>query len=153
MAALHGKQDPMLEASRFGRLLRQAHDAEVADVRKVSDHEYEVVGRGIEPVPTAAVARPMAERVEPVPALPPTPMVTEAAGARGGVRFRRGSRVGAPPPVIPMIGVVSLDEEPAGEPGRAKGSRRRKPAKAPAADPTAGGKKKASTRTRKKAEG
>jgi len=154
MAALHGKQDPLLDASRFARLLRQAHDAEIADVRKVSDHEYEVVGRGIEPLPTTPAApRPTVEPVEPMAMQPPPPMVAETAGARGGVRFRRGSRAGASPQVIPMIGVVSLDEEPAGDSGGAKGSRRRKSVKAPASDPDAGGKKKAAPRTRKKAEG
>ncbi|MGH7703965.1 MAG: NYN domain-containing protein, partial [Gemmatimonadales bacterium] len=34
MVTLHGRQDPLLEPARFARLLRQAHDAEVANVRK-----------------------------------------------------------------------------------------------------------------------
>ena len=42
MVAMHGREDPLLEVGRFTRLLRQANDAEVADVRKIGDDEYEV---------------------------------------------------------------------------------------------------------------
>ncbi|MEZ4414052.1 MAG: NYN domain-containing protein [Gemmatimonadales bacterium] len=42
MAALHGREDPLLEEGRFTKLLRQANDAEVADVRKTGDDSYEV---------------------------------------------------------------------------------------------------------------
>ena len=42
MAAIHGKDDAMLTAEKFARLLRQANDAEVADVRKIGEDEYEV---------------------------------------------------------------------------------------------------------------
>ena len=45
MAALHGKEDPLLEAERFPRFLRQAHDAEIAEVRKVGETEYEITRR------------------------------------------------------------------------------------------------------------
>jgi hypothetical protein len=108
MTALHGRQDPLLEPDRFGRLLRQAHDAEIADVRKIGDDEYEVVARGVEaPVPGpaapgAAAESPTEARIQPAPA---------DAAARGGIRFRRGSRLPAAPPAIAMVGVVSLDEE------------------------------------------
>src|SRR4051812_31474193 len=55
MVAMHGREDPLLDVGRFGRLLRQANDAEVADVRQVGDNEHEV-----SPHPRA-------------PALPPRP--------------------------------------------------------------------------------
>src|ERR687897_3380547 len=42
MVAMHGREDPLLDAGRFPRLLRQANDAEVADVRKVGDDDYEI---------------------------------------------------------------------------------------------------------------
>ena len=42
MAALHGREDALLETGRFAKLLRQANDAEVADVRKTGDDTYEV---------------------------------------------------------------------------------------------------------------
>jgi len=70
--------------------------------------------------------------------------------ASRGVRFRRGARVGAPPPVIPMIGVVQLDEDVAPEPA---GHPRKKAVKGPAAKPAAGAtRKKSGVRSRKKAE-
>src|SRR5690606_914108 len=43
MVAMLGREDALLEEARFARLLRQANDAEVADVRKIGDgDEYEV---------------------------------------------------------------------------------------------------------------
>ena len=42
MVAMHGREDPLLDTARFPRLLRQANDAEVADVRKVGDDDYEI---------------------------------------------------------------------------------------------------------------
>jgi len=42
MAAVHGKDDAMLTTDKFARLLRQANDAEVADVRKIGEDEFEV---------------------------------------------------------------------------------------------------------------
>ncbi len=156
MTALHGRQDPLLEPERFGRLLRQTHDAEIADVRKIGDDEYEVVARGGEaPVPGPAASGVAAES--------PTEARTQAApadaAARGGVRFRRGSRLPAAPPAIAMVGVVNLDEEePAAE--RAARPGRKKAAKV-AAEPAGDGpsrepaiKKKSSRgRAKKKDEG
>jgi uncharacterized protein (TIGR00288 family) len=154
MAALHGREDPILEGRSFSRLLRQAHDAEVADVRKLSEEEYEVVGRGIEPAPAAAGGRggeePEAAGAELVATTGQVASVEGSAGMRGGVRFRRGSRVGAPPPVIPMIGVVSLEEEASAEPK--KKAPRKKVAKAPA-ETEAAPRKKAAGRGKKKVEG
>jgi len=121
MSALQGREDAMLDATRFPRLLRQAHDAEVADVRKVGEDEFEVVGRGVEPAPPAVrTAAPTAEPAGDGAAAAP---VAPGEGARGGVRFRRGSRLPAAPPAIQMVGVVSLDEEP--EPVRAPKGRKK----------------------------
>jgi len=147
MAALHGREDQILAPEAFQRLLRQAHDAEIADVRKVGDGEYEIVARGVE---RGAAPRPAPEAAASAATLPAQ---GGAPAARGGVRFRRGSRVGAPPPVIPMIGVVSLEEERAEGAGRkAKGAKKRAPRPA-ALEAGANSKKKAGPRTRKKAEG
>jgi len=64
MAALHGREDPMLDPARFSRLLRQANDAEVADVRKIGDDDYEVAlsrsGRARSVVATLGGAPPAA---------------------------------------------------------------------------------------------
>ncbi len=156
MAALFGRQDAMLDAERFPRLLRQAHDAEIADVRKVGDDEFEVVARGVEPAaPQLSLAMPgAADRAVEVDAGGTPVSASDASAARGGIRFRRGSRSAAAPPAIAMVGVVSLDEPAPEAPKKSKPSRK-KPGAAeaePAAEAPA--KKKAAPRPRakKKAE-
>ncbi len=73
MEALHGNaQDPLFHRPRFGRLLRQAHDAELVDLAK-NERGFEVALKG-----EAAPA--------PVPAEP------EAHGGRGGRRGRGRGR-------------------------------------------------------------
>jgi uncharacterized protein (TIGR00288 family) len=126
MAALLGREDPILEPGRFLRFLRQAHDAEIADVRKLGEDEYEVVGRGTEleePAGPETRARP-ALAPEPLPVGPAPVAAVPAPPVRGGIRFRRGSRVPAAKPEIPMVGVVSLeDESGAAAKGRRKAAR------------------------------
>ena len=73
MVAMHGREDPLLDAARFPRLLRQANDAEVADVRKVGDDEYEMSPHRSALTPAAAPA-------------PPSPAAAAPAPARGGAR-------------------------------------------------------------------
>ena len=160
MAALHGREDPLLESPRFARLLRQANDAEVADVRKVGDDAYEITlaRRGGAAAPAAA--RPAGANGS--AAAPATESAPAAAVARPGIRFRRGSRAPARPGELPLVGVVSmeapagaeaaaapaeapartdpeLDAAPAAKPARksAKGSTRKKAAKEPDAKPAA----------------
>ena len=152
MVALHGREDPLLDASRFHRLLRQANDAEVADVRKIGDDEYEVsphrMGSSPPPsAPTRESAAPAAAGVE-----PPGAEVGDAAarenGQRLGVRFRRGSRAPLRTGEIPLIGVVQIEapepaaatavadpEEEAAAPASKKPRRARAPRKKPAATP------------------
>jgi uncharacterized protein (TIGR00288 family) len=155
MSALLGREDPMLDATRFSRLLRQAHDAEVADVRKVGEDEFEVIGRGVEPAPAAARAG-AAVAEEPGNNGPPATVAPSESASRGGIRFRRGSRLPAAPPAIAMVGVVSLDEEPQPE-KPAKGRKKAaKPAEAEAEavlKEAAPKKKAARPRAKKKAEG
>jgi hypothetical protein len=125
MVAMHGREDPLLDAARFPRLLRQANDAEVADVRQVGDDEYEVTGRR-RPDGRAAAAAPAAPAaaapaVAPVEAVSPNGATASTAGAeaaavpaaaardsgpRRGVRFRRGSRGPMRAGEIPLVGVV-----------------------------------------------
>jgi hypothetical protein len=156
MAVLHGRQDTMLDGGRFFRFLRQAHDAEVADVRKLGEDDYEVIGRRTESGP---IASPGA--TGPVTAADGTEeqlglgAIAEPASLRGGMRFRRGSRLGSATQVIPMIGVVNMEEDaPAPEPGKKARAPRKKAATAPAAEPVeaeAGPpKKKRAARTKKK---
>jgi ribonuclease E len=122
MAAMHGREDPLLDTSRFIRLLRQANDAEVADVRKVGEDEYEISPHRTAVLPPASQAAPA--KAEPQPAASseepaaPVPAGDEPAagrdnGARFGVRFRRGSRGSLRPGEIPLIGVVEVEPSPA----------------------------------------
>ncbi len=157
MAVLHGRQDTMLDGGRFFRFLRQAHDAEVADVRKLGEDDYEVIGRRTEsgPIASPGATGPVAATESTDDQAAPGP-VTEAAAVRGGLRFRRGSRLGAAAQVIPMIGVVTMEEEAAEpEPARKAKSPRKKAAKAaPAAEPAEAGdeppRKKRASRAKKK---
>jgi len=166
MAALHGRQDALLEPARFVRLLRQAHDAEVADVRKVGNNDYEVEGRpgrgGVPAVSPALGASPPAARVEPreVATEPgseaqlgaPTLPLAVDNGTRPGLRFRRGSRVPTSRAEIPLVGVIRIDE-PAGDApsaGRRRASSRRGKADAGSAEGGAPRKKPSRGRAAKK---
>jgi hypothetical protein len=157
MAALNGRMDPLIEPARFHRLLRQAHDAEVADVRKIADDEYEVLSRPSEGQLMITAERPVPEgaQEQAQPAGGPS-----NGSARGGVRFRRGSRLPAATREIPMVGVVSLDETPAPQESAASGekparSRRGRAKAAPEGEgeaPSTPRKKTSRPRTRKAAE-
>jgi hypothetical protein len=130
MAAMHGREDALLEPGRFARLLRQANDAEVADVRKVGDDDYEVSAHRSAGVPAIAapagtaaapVAPPAAggSAVEPAGVAadaPPDNTGSRDNGQRFGVRFRRGSRAPLRPGEIPLIGVVQMEPPPVPEP-------------------------------------
>jgi uncharacterized protein (TIGR00288 family) len=112
MVAMHGREDALLDTARFPRLLRQANDAEVADVRKVGDDDYEISPQTSQLRPALPPAQP-----ENLPASPPAAdAVSEPAsggprdnGQRFGVRFRRGSRVPNRAGEIPLIGVVRIE--------------------------------------------
>jgi uncharacterized protein (TIGR00288 family) len=128
MVAMHGREDPLLEPGRFFRLLRQANDAEVADVRKLGEDEYEIAPHRTAALIGTAAAKPAS------PPPPPTGGEAEAAdtapsvaasapeaagrenGVRLGLRFRRGSRGALRPGEIPLIGVVQMEQPPAAEP-------------------------------------
>jgi uncharacterized protein (TIGR00288 family) len=112
MVAMHGREDPLLDAGRFARLLRQANDAEVADVRKVGDDDYEIA---LQRQPSRPMPQPTArEEQQETSASPdsaaeaPAPAGKEN-GQRLGLRFRRGSRAPVRPGEIPLIGLVSIE--------------------------------------------
>jgi uncharacterized protein (TIGR00288 family) len=126
MAALHGKEDPLLEPARFPRFLRQAHDAEIAEVRKINENEFEITRR----------SAPVLGEFVPAPPSPvssqPNQGDSEAAqpASRPGVaalRFRRGSRATTRPPENPLVGVVSFGSPPAETPEVAEKPKRRGP--------------------------
>ena len=53
MIANLGREDELLNATRFDRLLRQAHDAELVEVRKVGEDMYDVSPLGQSNAPPA----------------------------------------------------------------------------------------------------
>jgi hypothetical protein len=125
MVALHGRDDQLLEQGRFVRLLRQANDAEMADVRKLSDTEYEVSPHRLDataaaarretppPADLVALSAALGDEIPMVPAVvvasPPADTPAPANGARAGIRFRRGSRSPSIGTQIPLIGVVQME--------------------------------------------
>ncbi len=152
MVAMYGREDPLLDGSRFPRLLRQANDAEVADVRKVGDDEYEIsphLAALPAPPPTSVSPPEATEATAEHAAVAPAEMPgARDNGQRLGLRFRRGSRGAVRPGEIPLVGVVQIDtpqpeaappEEPTTEgpaaPSRAKRPRTRR---APRKKATAG---------------
>jgi uncharacterized protein (TIGR00288 family) len=156
MVAMHGREDPLLEAARFPRLLRQANDAEVADVRKVGDDDYEISSQRL---PARTLPQLAAPREDRAPSTGSEDARLEVAaapemassgnrenGQRFGVRFRRGSRGPLRAGEIPLIGVVQVEppepvaseaapERPAVEAKRPRA--RRPPRKRAAAVPAA----------------
>lgn len=122
MAALHGSEDLLLDPARFPRLLRQANDAEIADVRMLGEDNYEVSPHKSDLA--------MKVRAAPEPAADgDTATPTRPAGA---LRFRSGMVSGRPASTMPMVGMVSLGggSKQAAVPTAA-------PAQAPAAAPAA----------------
>ncbi len=118
MASMLGRQDPLLDAARFPLFLRQANDAEVADVRKVGEDEYEITPHrtgGLPPAQAqspAASAPPAADGAVQAPVEAATTeyaTATRENGQRFGVRFRRGSRSPLRGGEVPLIGVVEID--------------------------------------------
>jgi hypothetical protein len=161
MVAMYGREDPLLDTGRFPRLLRQANDAEVADVRKVGDDEYEISPHhtALPALPPSPASSPTdREEVAEPPAAAATPAEVSGGGGGGGgggrdngqrlgLRFRRGSRGAVRPGEIPLVGVVEIEPpqpevvpseeatETAAAPGRPKRPRSRR---APRKKATAG---------------
>ncbi|HEU4700390.1 MAG TPA: NYN domain-containing protein [Gemmatimonadales bacterium] len=150
MSAMLGREDPLLEPARFLKLLRQANDAEVADVRRVGDEErYEIAlprtGLGMRPVtpaaPTAAAGAAAAPEAATSESATPETAAAGAGAAQGredgtprvagaGLRFRRGSRAPMRPGEIPLVGVFRIDT-PAAPAAAAVPERAPEPAPAP----------------------
>jgi uncharacterized protein (TIGR00288 family) len=112
MITLHGREDQLLEEVRFERLLRQAHDAHVADVHKLENGMYEVGRHGdVTGGPPAPGRAPVEPKTEAKPAVETATGAGEKAnGGRSGLRFRRGSRTPIRREDIPMVGVVAAED-------------------------------------------
>ncbi|HEU5358183.1 MAG TPA: hypothetical protein VFU45_03600, partial [Gemmatimonadales bacterium] len=140
MLALAGKEDPLLDLPRFDRFLRQAHDAEVAEVRKVGDGAFDIAPFGSVGGPPARLERPPQQPsrvVEPAPvAEPPAAPGPVPVAQVQALRFRRGSKVGMRPAEVPLVGVVAVEvEEAPAAKGRKRGGRGAKPAATQPAEP------------------
>jgi hypothetical protein len=119
MIANHGREDALFEVSRFDRLLRQAHDAELVEVRKVGEGMYDVAPLGNTSGPPARYERAPQPSSRPADgvgqAAPPVaPAAVEIKPDLAGPRTlgaRRGTRSGMVKAAVPLVGVISLDDE------------------------------------------
>ncbi len=103
MAALHGKEDPLLNPVRFGNFLRQANDAEIADVRMLDADHYEVSPHKTDLAMQMRTPAPAASEAGDVGGS--TPSTPRAPAA---LRFRSGTRSASRLADVPMFGVVNL---------------------------------------------
>jgi uncharacterized protein (TIGR00288 family) len=155
MAALLGREDPLLEPGRFARFLKQANDAEIADVRELGDKSFEVSPHKTDlSFARAVAARPDLSLSDGNGSSPvAAPAGEPAARGPAALRFRRGSRAPIRPLELPLIGVVRVDDDlppDAPPPEAAKSARapRTRTAKVVAA-PDAAPKKRARPRAKK----
>lgn len=105
MAALHGKEDPLLDASRFGRFLRQANDAEIADVRVIADDQFE-----LSPHKTDIAMQRRTPMAAASAAAEPNGTAAPSSPRPAALRYRSGSRSGAKLSDVSMVGVINLDQ-------------------------------------------
>ncbi len=117
MAAIYGREDQMLDADKFERLLRQANDAEIADVRRVGEDAFEVslsrierARLGVENGRSHGQASSVAQNGAAGSSEPSDEPAAVGRPAMG--RFRRGSRSVMRPQEIPLIGMVDISPAP-----------------------------------------
>ena len=103
-AAMLGRDSESLSERNFTRILQDAHDADVIDLRKRGDSWEVAPVQQVEGVSEQLAKHDAAHAPKPT-AGPPVP---RGMGSRGG---SRGGRPSAPPPELLMVGVV--DEKPA----------------------------------------
>jgi len=108
---LLGHDSESLEERMFIRILKDAHDSGIVDLRRRGD-DFDVA-RASEPESVATQSSRAEEAAKPAVA-PPVPGPRIGMGPRGGSRTR--GLAGAPPPELLMIGVV---QEPRGADQRA----------------------------------
>jgi hypothetical protein len=103
MAALHGKEDPLLDAARFDKLLRQANDAEIADVRMIGENQFEISQH------KSDLALQMRAPVDSGAAGSASATTAPVVRAPAALRFRGGSRSATRLPAMQMVGVVDMN--------------------------------------------
>ncbi len=151
MITLHGREDQLLEEVRFERLLRQAHDAHVAEVHKLENGMYEVGRHGdVTGGPPAPGRAPVEPKTEAKPAVETATGAGEKAnGGRSGLRFRRGSRTPIRREDIPMVGVVAAEDSGKAASKSTASSKTAKRKRSTRKKATSTKKKTASSRTKK----
>ncbi len=133
---LLGRDSESLSERNFTRILQDAHDADVVDLRRHGD-DFDV-SRAVSAAPVSdQLAAAASAAAPPPPAAAPAPRI--GMGPRGGGARGRGGKPGAPPPELLSVGVV-------GTAGSAA-----PPAEAPAAEPAAEEKPAPRKRGRKRA--
>jgi uncharacterized LabA/DUF88 family protein len=110
---LLGHDSGSLSQDNFTRILRDAHDADVIDLRRRGD-DYEVAP-AVTAAPVAeqlnvAAAATRAEAPTSAAAAPPVPrgVGPRSSPGRGRGGFGSGARLGAPPPELLNVGVVDV---------------------------------------------
>ena len=132
---LLGRDSESLNERFFTRVLRDAHDAEVIDLRRRGD-EYEVsLPTDVAPVAEQLNRAAAAHAAAAASAAPPAPATPRGMGPRGiAQRGRPGAKLSAPPADLLSIGVVeeaapapaaavAVPESPAEAPEAAAGAR------------------------------
>ncbi|HET9776922.1 MAG TPA: NYN domain-containing protein [Gemmatimonadaceae bacterium] len=105
---LLGRDSESLSERNFNRILQDAHDADIIDLRRRGD-DYEVAPAA----PSTSVSEQLATAEPPKPA-PTTPSAPTGMGARGAGPGRGrgrgpiGARVGIVPPNLLSVGVVEI---------------------------------------------
>jgi hypothetical protein len=104
---LLGRDSESLSERNFNRILQDAHDADVIDLRR-RGNDYEVAPAA----PSTSVSEQLAVAEPPKPAAPSVPSTPTGMGARGSGPARGrgrgsiGARVGIVPPDLLSVGVV-----------------------------------------------
>jgi uncharacterized LabA/DUF88 family protein len=139
-----GRDSESLSDRNFSRILKDAHDANLIDLRRRGD-DYEV-GRAADAPSVAEQLTKVESAAVAAAAPPPAPPARLGMGPRGAGPGRGRGRPGAPPPELLTVGFIPsiqpVAAAPAAVPEDAPG---KAPAKAPAdKSPRKGGRKAAS---------
>jgi uncharacterized LabA/DUF88 family protein len=154
-----GRDSESLSDRFFNRVLRDAHDADIIDLRRRGDDFEVALPAQVAPV-AEQLNRAAAAHAAPTPTSPPASQVVRGMGPRGIPAKGRGRAV---PPELLMVGVVEtaappppppVVEEPAAPPAKTRATRAKTAkAKVPAGEAKPAAKKKAARAPRaKKAE-
>lgn len=112
---LLGRDSASLSQDNFTRILRDAHDGDVIDLRRRGD-DYEVapavtaapVAEQLNVAAAATRAEAASQSASAAAAAPPAPRGVGPRGAASRGRGGFGARLGAPPPELLSVGVVDL---------------------------------------------